>query len=415
TINNIYIYRMESLKDRMFGEEVEEDDELGMLICQWLDERGHAEALKALEHDLGKNYTNDCVKLGSQLQYIYNDYKDLQASAALSSMSLDDQELDSDLLGDNVYPKELQEQFTDIHKANILCMRFSPDPETNMMVTGSTDKTIKVTDFITKQVLYTFTDLAHAAFIALDFCPTDPHLLLASNIDGSTVLLRIESSGIGHLVQTFKDHQKYVVRVRWSPDGRKFATCSYDKTLKYYAQADDGTFVLVNSIEFPYSLESLVFTPDSQRIITACRESNYLQYINTEDNSIEKFNMNVTGDDHVSFSAMEFAITPNKKYLLVSTDRSRLILFKLGTDKQLRNFYGATNDHYSTTRNAIDSTGHYIYSTSQDNIIYVWDIATQKMVSKLKHHLSSVRDLSVHPSLNLLGTCSFDKSVCLWK
>ncbi|EFA76430.1 hypothetical protein PPL_10195 [Heterostelium album PN500] len=406
------------MSNRMFGDEVDEEDELTMLVCQWLDERGYKETLASLEHNSGKIYNPDQIKMGSQLNYIYNEHKELQTSAAFAEMAIDDEDQDLNDIGNGNYPKELEEQYFEIHKSNILACRFLNSPNCNIIVTGSTDKTIKVTDFITQKVLYTFSEISHAPFISLDFSPIDPELLLASSVDGSTSLLRINSTtGEGEVVQQFKDHVKYVVRVRWSPNGDRFATCSYDKTLKYYQrdQQDTSKFVLVNSIEFPFSLESLIFTPDSERIITACRESNYIQYVSFADGSIEKFNMNANGDDHVSFSAMEFGISPNKKYLLVSTDRNRLILFKLGTDKQLRNFYGAFNDNFCTTRNTFDVTGQYIYSTSQDNQIYVWDVSTQKVVSKLKQHTSSIRDLSIHPTLNLLASCSFDKSVCIWK
>lgn len=40
-------------------------------------------------------------------------------------------------------------------------------------------------------------------------------------------------------------------------------------------------------------------------------------------------NMNAMGDDHVSFSASHLAASPCKKYLLVSTEGSRIIMFRV--------------------------------------------------------------------------------------
>ena len=45
--------------------------------------------------------------------------------------------------------------------------------------------------------------------------------------------------------------------------------------------------------------------------------------------------MNALGDDHVSFSASHLAASPCKKYLLVSTEGSRIIMFRVqGTSAQ---------------------------------------------------------------------------------
>ncbi|EGG18376.1 hypothetical protein DFA_03870 [Cavenderia fasciculata] len=408
---------------KLFTDEVEDGDEMTMLVCQWLEERGFEQSLETLQRDSGKTYNASCVKMGSQLTTIYNDYLDLQVSAQLNGMTIDNEsEIDDDLkfAADSTvsYPHTLEKDLTHVHSQNILALRFAAIQESTLLVSASTDKTIKVIDAATYEVLNTFVDLALAPFISLDFNPIHPNLLLASSVDGSTVLLEISNDGKdGKVLQQFKNHVKYVVRARWSPCGTKFATCSYDKTLCLYtlSNQDQWQFNMIKSFEFQFNLESLIFTPDSKKVITACRETNYLQYIDTEDFSIEKYNMNSNGDDHVSFSAMEFSITPNQKYLLVSTDRNRLILFKLHSDQQLRNFYGAFNDEFVTTRNTFNLSGNFVYSTSQDNNIYVWDISTQKIVSKLKSHTSSIRDLTIHPTLGWLASCSFDKKICLWK
>ena len=42
-----------------------------------------------------------------------------------------------------------------------------------------------------------------------------------------------------------------------------------------------------------------------------------------------KVNMNAMGDDHVSFSASHLAVSPCQQYLLVSTDGSRIIMFRV--------------------------------------------------------------------------------------
>ncbi len=43
----------------------------------------------------------------------------------------------------------------------------------------------------------------------------------------------------------------------------------------------------------------------------------------------EKVNLNALGDSHVSFSARQLAVSPDFKYLLVSTDTSRIALLRI--------------------------------------------------------------------------------------
>lgn len=69
-------------------------------------------------------------------------------------------------------------------------------------------------------------------------------------------------------IQQFHDHSKYVVCLRFSSDGRRFATCSYDKSVNLYGQVgcDDANqsgvgarFVKQISYRFQTTPESLVF------------------------------------------------------------------------------------------------------------------------------------------------------------
>ena len=62
-------------------------------------------------------------------------------------------------------------------------------------------------------------------------------MLLASSMDGTHKLFEISGDpeeGQQPIVQKFSDHSKFVVRIRWSPNGRFFATASYDKTCRLY-------------------------------------------------------------------------------------------------------------------------------------------------------------------------------------
>lgn len=49
----------------------------------------------------------------------------------------------------------------------------------------------------------------------------------------------------------------------------------------------------------------------------------------------EKVNLNALKDNHVSFSARQLQVSPDSKYLLVSTDTSRIVLLRIKGDFEL--------------------------------------------------------------------------------
>ncbi|KAH6821791.1 transducin family protein / WD-40 repeat family protein [Perilla frutescens var. hirtella] len=62
------------------------------------------------------------------------------------------------------------------------------------------------------------------------------------------------------------------------------------------------------------------------------------------------------------------------------------------------------------------STGQkYIYTGSHDSCIYIYDLVTGAQVAKLKHHKSTVRDCSWHPSYPMLVSSSWDGDVVKWE
>lgn len=100
---------------------------------------------------------------------------------------------------------------------------------------------------------------------------------------------------------------------------------------------------------------------------------------------------------------------------MIHTDRDRLILYSWKVGKQIANFYGATSDELSQPRHCWDSSGKYIYGTSQDFSICVWEIRTQKLVAHLQGHTATVRNLHFCEELGVLVSCGFDGTIKLWK
>ena len=116
-------------------------------------------------------------------------------------------------------------------------------------------------------------------------------------------------------------------------------------------------------------------------------------------------NMNAMGDDHVSFSASHLAASPCNKYLLVSTEGSRIIMFRIkGTAAQslqcclrsssrrayacslsadwtqARNFYGlSVEEKFHQPCAAWHRSGFYVFAAAAAGTVSVFHVGTTKV------------------------------------
>ena len=131
---------------------------------------------------------------------------------------------------------------------------------------------------------------------------------------------------------------------------------------------------------------------------------------------IQEINLNAFGDDFISLTPMHLSFSPDSRHILVSTDRDRLIILSLQSGEVITTLYGASSDGFSQPKNSWHSSCAYTYGTSEDNTICVWEVVTQKIVSKLSGHQGRIRDLQVvaYKGRPLLVTGAFDATVCIW-
>ena len=112
----------------------------------------------------------------------------------------------------------------DSHENSVRSVAFSP--KNNLIVSGSTDRTVKLWD-IKGFLVHTFNhnDLVHS----VAFSPNVERILSAS--DRSLKLWDVSSKS---LIQSFEGHQSFINEVAFSNDGSCFASCSGDKTIKIW-------------------------------------------------------------------------------------------------------------------------------------------------------------------------------------
>uniref|UniRef100_A0A061RI05 Uncharacterized protein n=1 Tax=Tetraselmis sp. GSL018 TaxID=582737 RepID=A0A061RI05_9CHLO len=83
--------------------------------------------------------------------------------------------------------------------------------------------------------------------------------------------------------------------------------------------------------------------------------------------------------------------------------------------KQVRNFYGVPHEDFGNPCAALSPSGHYVIAGAAGGSIWVFHVGTAKIVHKIRAHSINVRHLEVDAPSRTLATCSYDKTVKLWR
>jgi WD40 repeat protein len=131
--------------------------------------------------------------------------------------------------------------------------------------------------------------------------------------------------------------------------------------------------------------------------VVGVRGDNFLHFYDSESFKIaEKLNMNTTGDNHVSFTPMDIQYSQPTRFLAVSTDQNRTILLFRGCSGPIAALYGILSDEYSSPRTAFNHSGTVLYSTSQDNSLIAWELASQRILHRFESHTKLIVSYTLH-------------------
>lgn len=255
-------------------------------------------------------------------------------------------------------------------------------------------------------------------------------LLACSMMDGSMVIINAANSQVTHL----KDHAKYVVGVKWSPDGTLLATVSHDKSVNLYRVATTDAAVQavekVNTLRLSVTPESCCFAPAAGQtaealagalpcryeLVIALRDTNHLIYMDCETFKQRFVLLNENAwDTHVSITPLFLLTSPDLKCLLVATDKNMHFMTRLGESKRLKVYAGHNCGDYGKPRVSFDATGQYVYCNSEnDSSVFIYDVTSGSIVGKLDGHRNIVKDVCCSRIGRLVATASFDRSIIIW-
>ena len=363
------------------------------------------------------------------------------------------QEMDNIALNSNEDPcHKLVYQYKNIFKMNVLCVsKFYYDNEL-YIVSGTANRELQLlstkgifsdsinetkddnknNDDCKDRLIKSFTELSGPPlYINVD--PKFDRYLVCGCMDGSIYLIDMHSAFNGNKEWKYKkysDHKKYVVMCKFCYDSKYLISISHDYTLNLYKTASfdnnsnniSGSLKFLISLKFKGALEAIDWLCDTYEFVLGVRNDNYLYYYNVNELHSQKpfkpyikCNINAFNDDHLSYSIgfLKSIKINNNIFILCKTSQEKILLFLKNTDDHVRIYYGSYSDNYTYTRCFFSFDQKYIYSSHLNDLI-IWDIITQKIVSRINAHKNTLRDMILDNKKQIIITCSFDKTVKIW-
>jgi WD40 repeat protein len=185
--------------------------------------------------------------------------------------------------------------------------------------------------------------------------------------------IRVWDRSTGQLVRVLNGHTAPVASVSFSPDGRYLASGSYDTTAKLWEWNLAGVEERL-MMETGYSVCCVAFPRDGHLLFTASDDGTVRQW--NPANGVIESSRSTTKSGRIPVRSL--AITPDGQRLFTGSANGQLKVWDTQTwQEQL-----VPNAHTDVVSGlAISSDGSRLVSTSWDHTAKVWDVSTSALVS----------------------------------
>jgi len=328
------------------------------------------------------------------------------------------------------------------HSRWVNAVSFSPDRK--HILSGSTDRTIKLWDIETGREIKSF--LGHSDYIhAISFSPDGKYVLSGSG-DRTVKLWDITT---GNNIKTFSGHSRAVSSISISPDGLQLLSGSYDRTIKLWdiskgceLKTFSGHTGIINSVSFSPDgklalsgsddktvklwdistgkevrtllghsdwVNSISFSPDGKLALSGSDDKTIKLWDITTGNEIRTFTVNSGNVRSVCFSPDGLHILSGIGYPFNRYED--IILWEIATGREIRSFSGHTDNVRSI---CLSPDGLQVLSGSVDRTIKLWDIATGHEIKTFSGHTEWVTSISSSPDGLQILSGSVNKTITLW-
>jgi tetratricopeptide (TPR) repeat protein len=262
------------------------------------------------------------------------------------------------------------------HSSSILAAAFSPDG--GRVLTGSTDKTIRLWEVETGKELHLLE--GHRSHIrSVAFSP-DGRFALSGALDATARLWDLETA---KEVRSFEGPRMPIQCVAFSPDGRRVLAGGNDKTL-FMWDAETGK-ELRRFEGHTNAIMTAAFSADGLRVLSGSADKT-VRIWNAETGKELSHFTELTNSVHSVVFTADGAKILSGSYVLQLTD--------IGTSREPRRFVGHIE---SVLGGAVARDGRHVLSGGSDATVRLWDVNKKSEVRRLVGHVGNVHCVAFSP------------------
>jgi hypothetical protein len=197
-------------------------------------------------------------------------------------------------------------------------------------------------------------------------------------------------------------HTEPVSSITFSPDGKKLASGSWDRTVKLWDVATGQELATLEGHKA--RITSIAFSPDGKKLASGSWDRTVKLWDVTTGQDFANFNEHTSKVFCVAFS-------PDGKKLASGSEDRTVKLWDVVTTQELATLKGHAHQVLSVI---FSPDGKKLASGSRDHTVKLWDVATSRELATLKRHADWVQSVAFSPDSKRLASGSWDFTVKLW-
>ena len=280
------------------------------------------------------------------------------------------------------------------HSTPVSQVSFSADSQT--LASVSIDGMVKIWSFDGEEPINS-KDKDLEGYYLLDFAPKNRKQMLVLASEKDTI--ELWDLGKSKKTKTLRSHGNIITSLKFSSDGKKIASASWDKTIKLWNIEEGGEPKILESRSEAFT--SLDFSPDSQMLALA-----------SENNTIKLWRLNeekptTLGSHEQKVTSVSFS--PDGKIIASASKDKTIKLWSL-EDQEPQTLIGHNN---WVTSVSFSPDGKIIASASDDETVKLWNRAGEELAT-FKGRGDSLSDVNFSSDGKTLVAASRDGTVILW-